>query len=149
MPAELKSPKKGLTNIKNKDQKCFSWCHFRLINPVKTHPERITWEDKKHVNYLDYDRVEFPLPEKGLSKIGKKNNICIKVFCYENKLTFPIYILDQKFENWMDLLLVTNGDKSHYVYVKDFDRYMFHKTNNKNKKYFCKICFSVLVVKMH
>ena len=149
MPAELKSPKQGITNIKNKDQKCFLWCHVRLINPVKTHPERITREDKKHVNYLDYDRVEFPLPEKGLSKIGKKNNICIKVFCYENKLTFPIYLLDQKFENWMDLLLVTNGDKSHYVYVKDFDRYMFHKTNNKNKKYFCKICFSVLVVKMY
>ena len=40
----------------------------------------------------------------------------------------------------MDLLLVTYGDKSHYVYIKDFDRFMFHKTKNKNKKYFCKSC---------
>ena len=40
----------------------------------------------------------------------------------------------------MDLLLVTDGDKSHYVYIKDFDRFMFHKTKNKNKKYFCKSC---------
>ena len=38
----------------------------------------------------------------------------------------------------MDLLLVTDGNKSHYVYIKDFDKFMFLKTKNKNKKYFCK-----------
>ena len=37
-------------------------------------------------------------------------------------------------------LLVIDGVKSHYVYIKDFDRFMFHKTKNKNKKYFCKSC---------
>ena len=40
----------------------------------------------------------------------------------------------------MDLLLVTDGDKSHYDYIKDFDKFMFHKTKNKNKKCFCKSC---------
>ena len=25
-----------------------------------------------------------------------------------------------------------------YVHIKNFDRLMFHKTKNKNKKYFCK-----------
>ena len=40
----------------------------------------------------------------------------------------------------MDLLLVTDGDKLHYVYIKDLDRFIFHKTKNKNKKYFCKSC---------
>ena len=62
------------------------------------------------------------------------------VFCYENKLTFPIYISSQKFENSKDLLLIIDGDKSHYVYIRDFNRFMFHKTKNKNKKYFCKSC---------
>ena len=62
------------------------------------------------------------------------------MFYYENKLTFPIYVSDQKFENSMDLLLVIDENKSHYVYIKDFDRFMFHKTKNKNKKYFCKSC---------
>ena len=52
----------------------------------------------------------------------------------------PIYISDQKFKNSMDLLLVIDENKSHYVYIKDFDRFMFHKTKNKNKKYFCKSC---------
>ena len=41
LPVELKSPRKGLINIKNKDKKCFLWCHVRHINPSKEHPERI------------------------------------------------------------------------------------------------------------
>ena len=53
---------------------------------------------------------------------------------------FPIFVSNQKFENSMDLLLIADGDKSHYVYIKDFDRFMFHKTKNKNKKYFCRSC---------
>ena len=40
----------------------------------------------------------------------------------------------------MDLLQILDGDKSHYVYIKDFERFMFHKAKNKNKKYFCKSC---------
>ena len=40
----------------------------------------------------------------------------------------------------MNLLLIFDGDKSHYVYIKDFDRFIFHETKNKNKKYFCKSC---------
>ena len=62
------------------------------------------------------------------------------MFCYENKVTFPIYISDQNFENSMDLLPVTDGNKSHYVYIKDFDRFMFYKTKNKNKKWLCRSC---------
>ena len=42
----------------------FLWCHFRHINPVKIHPERITRKDKKLVNDLNYDGVEFHAGEK-------------------------------------------------------------------------------------
>ena len=62
------------------------------------------------------------------------------MFCYEGKLVFPIYISDQEFETSMDLLLAINENKSHYVYIKDFKRFVFHKTKNKNKKYFRKSC---------
>ena len=41
LPIELRNPKKGLINIKNKDQKCFLWCHVRHINPSKEQPEGI------------------------------------------------------------------------------------------------------------
>ena len=69
-----------------------------------------------------------------------KNKICINVFCYDNKLTHPVYLSDQKFNDNMDLLFISDECKSHHVYIKDFDRFMFSKTKNKNKKYFCKCC---------
>ena len=39
----------------------------------------------------------------------------------------------------MDLLLISDENKSHYVHIKDFDRFMCNK-KNKNKKYFSKCC---------
>ena len=40
----------------------------------------------------------------------------------------------------MDLLLLIDYDKSHDVYIKGFNIFMFYKTKNKNKKWFCKSC---------
>ena len=86
LPVELRNQTKGLINIKNKDQKCFLWCHVRHINSPKEHPERIrkidkklvkhithlekiTEEDKEFISDFDYDGIEFPLQEKVFSKI--------------------------------------------------------------------------------
>ena len=62
------------------------------------------------------------------------------MFGYENSLVLPVYISDQKFKDSMDLLLLIDNDKSRYVYMKDFNRFMFHKAKSKNKKWFCKSC---------
>ena len=66
---ELKSPGKGLINIKNKDQKGFFWCHVRHINPSKEHPERILKNDKKIAEKLNYDGIEFLYKKKILTKL--------------------------------------------------------------------------------
>ena len=134
LPAELRTQRKGIINIKNKDKKSFLWCHVRHINPSKGHPERISKNDKKVIEKLDYDGIEFPVQEKDFNKITVKNNICLNVFGYENGLVFPIYVSDQKFEDLMDLLLLINDGKSHNVYIKDFDRFIFHKTKNKKER---------------
>ena len=62
------------------------------------------------------------------------------MFGYKKELVFPIYVSDQTFENSMDLLLLINDDKSHNVYIKDFNTFMFHETKSKNKKWFCRSC---------
>ena len=92
------------------------------------------------------------MQEKDFSKIEMRNNICINVLGCEDELVFPIYVSDQKFEDSMDLLLSNDDDKSHYVYIKDFDRFMFHKTNKKKQKKkkngSVKLVYSVLVAKL-
>ena len=140
LPTELRSPKKGLINIKNEDQKCFLWCHVRYINPSKEHPGRIKKIDKKIAKKLNFDEIEFPVKEKDFNKIEVKNYISINVSGNENNLIFPIYISDKKFEGSMDILLLIEHDKSHYVYIKNFNRFLFHKTKNKNKKWYCRSC---------
>ena len=93
------------------------------------------------INDLDYKGIEFPVPKEDFSRIEKKqNNICINLFCYENKLTYPVYVSDQEFKNRMDLLLISDENKSHYVYIKNFNRFMCNKTKCKNKKQFCRYC---------
>ena len=37
----------------------FFMVHVRHINPVKIHPEKITWDDKNLANNLNYDDVGF------------------------------------------------------------------------------------------
>ena len=64
LPAELRSSKKGLINIKDNDQKCFLWCHVSHINPVQVHPKKMTQTDKELANDLDYDGVKLPVREK-------------------------------------------------------------------------------------
>ena len=132
-PDKFKNPMKGLINIKNNGNKCFFffWCHIRHLNLVKTHPERITKEDQNMINDLNYEEIKFPLSKKYYCRIERQSNICINVFCYENGLTYPVYISDQKFHNSMDLLLISDKNKSHYVHIKDFDRFMCNKTKNK------------------
>ena len=88
------------------------------------------------VNDLDYKSIEFPVSKKYYSRIEQKNNIFINVFCCENGLTYFVQESNEKFKNCMDLLMITKENKSHYVYIKDFSRFVCNKTKNKNKKHF-------------
>ena len=69
------------------------------------------------------------MQEKDFSQTEMKNYICINVFSYEDELVFPVYVSDQKFEASIDFLLLNDDDKSHYMYIKDFDRFV-----SQNKK---------------
>ena len=140
--------KKSKERIKNNNQKCVIWCHARHINPVKICPEIITQKNKNLVNDLDYRKIKFPVWKEDFSKIETKNDICINVFYDENKLTFEIYLSDQKFENPMDLLLI-KMKTSHIMCISKIGRCTFHKTKSKKKENtFANVSCSVLVLTM-
>ena len=69
LPVELKSPRKGLINIKNKDEKCFLWCHVRHINPSKEYPERIKKMTKKLLKNLIIMELSFLYKKKILTRL--------------------------------------------------------------------------------
>ena len=126
LPGELRNPKKGLINLRNKDNTCFMWCHVRHLNPVSDNASRIKRADRKIASALDYDGVEFPVKVKDVGVIEDKNEICINVFSYEDKIVCPVYVSKKKYGDCMNFLMIHEDNKSHYVYVKDFNRLMFN-----------------------
>ena len=137
---KLKHPMKGLINIKNNDNKCFLWCHVRYLNLVDKNSSRISKIDKKIADTLDYSDINFPVSEKDYSKTEDKNSININVFSYDDSVIHPICISNKIFSDHMNLLMIHEENMSHYVYIKYFNRLMFNKTKNKNKKHFCMLC---------
>ena len=140
LPTELRNPKKGLINIKNKDDECFRWCHIRHSNPQEKNPQRIKKEDKQSIEGLNCEGIEFPVSQKHYDKVEKQNSIRINVFGYENGQPFPIHISKETFEDQMNLLLITEDEKKHYVLIKDFNAFMYNQTKHKEKKHFCMFC---------
>ena len=140
LPYELRNSAKGLINMKNEDNECFRWCHIRHLNPQYKDPQRIKKVDKPYVEKLDYSGIEFPVTIKQFNKIEKQNSININVFGYEDKQPYPIYVSKEKYEDHMELVLVTKDENKHYVLIKDFNKFMYNQTKHKERKHFCMYC---------
>ena len=140
LPNELKHSAKGLINMKNEDNECFRWCHIRHLNPQDKYPQRIKKSDKAFIENLNYSGIEFPVTTKQYNKIEKQNEININVFGYENKQKYPIYVSKEKYEDCMNLLLITENENKHYVLIKDFNKFMYNQTKHKERKHFCMHC---------
>ena len=72
LPTNLRNPKKGLINIKNKDNECFRWCHIRHLNPQKKDPQIIKKDDKQFIGELNYKGIEFPVSQNSTTKLRNK-----------------------------------------------------------------------------
>ena len=140
LPAKLGNSRKGLINLKNEDNECFRWCHTRHLNPQMKDPQRIKKDDKKKVNELNYDGVEFPVSQRHYNKVEKQNSIRINVFGYEDGPPFPINISKETFEDQMNLLLIAKDEKKHYVLIKDFNAFMYNQSKHRERKHFCMYC---------
>ena len=135
LPQELRNTSKKLIIIKNNDTECFRWCHIRHLNPQERNKIY-----KEYIQNLDYAGIEFPVTIKQITKIETQNKININVFGYEKKQPFPIYILKEKYDDHMNLLLITENENKHYVLIKDFNKFMYNQTKDKERKHFCMHC---------
>ena len=82
--------------------------------------KRINKQDKKidaNLNYLD---IAFPLDINYYEKIEDRFQMQVNVFGYENKV-YPLYISKKSYNETLNLLLIIEKDKSHYVFIKDFN----------------------------
>ena len=69
------------------------------------------------------------------------------MFCYENGLVYPVYVSDQDFRDCMDLLLITEEGRSHYVYIKSLTDSYAIRQSVKIKNTFVDTVYNTLLVK--
>ena len=103
-----------------------------MLNLQERNSQRITKQDKEIAKTLDYSGIEFPIKEKDYPLIEQRFSINLNVFYY-NKRVFPFYISDKNNEQVLNVLLISNDEKSHYVFIKDFNSLMYQKTRHRGK----------------
>ena len=133
---------KGLINLKDKDNECFKCCHVRFIDPQTKNPKRIKKQDKKVAETIDYRGINFPVKARDYELVEES------AFGYENKV-FTLYVSKKCNEQELNVLLISNEEKSHYIFIKDFNRLMYSevKTKNQHKKHFHILCLQNFTTK--
>ena len=109
---------------------------------------RIAKKDREITKELNYSGVDFLVSKKDYSKILVLNKISINVFCYENKVVHPVYLVDQCFNDSMNLLLISNGFTSHYCILNILTDLCLTKLKIKIRYIFVRVVYCVLAVKL-
>ena len=151
LPKELKN-KNAIINMKNEDDKCFMWSILRALNPKDNHPERIDKDLKSKEHTLNMEGINYPVELKDIKRFEKQNpDISISVLGYsKDERVYSLKISDYTKYKKEDerkynivLLLIKNGDNSHYCLVKNLSALLTSQVNSrKGKFYFCLNCLN-------
>ena len=130
--------KKAVLNIQNKDDKCILWSILAHLHPVG-------WGQNayKVAKYRQYEHelnmagVAYPTPIKDVRKIESQNDLSINVFGYDDTDgVYPLYITRKVCETHINLLLITDEDKSQYCLIRNFSWFITHRSKKPCKTTF-------------
>ena len=98
---------------------------------------------------LNFDGINAPTPLDQVKRVEKHNNLAINVFGYENNSIVYYRMSKQPGDiSRKNILLILKEDtsaegdvgiKTHYVWIKDFNRLLFDQTKNEHRKHFCEM----------
>ena len=132
--------KKAIVNVKNEDNKCLKWALLSCLHPAKKDPQRVN----KYMQFkgLRFTGVDFPVPLSQMPKVERLNNLAINVFGYSKQAgVHPLYLTKAHTgtRDPINLLLITEvkdgQTKSHYSWIKDFNRLSQDQTRHKERKH--------------
>ena len=145
LPEALKN-KKAIINMKNQDEECFKWCVLRALNPKDIHPERVDKDLKSKQDTINIKGIRYPVNFRDIDRFESQNpEISITILGYnKDERVYPLKV--SKYtgcEHDIVLLLLKDGEKSHYCLVKNLSALMASQINNrKSSRHFCLNCFN-------
>ena len=138
LPDRLKA-KRAIINVKNDDDKCFVYSAIAGIDRrTHSHPNKAS-NYFDIVETLNLSGLVFPLPLSQISTFEKQNNISVNVFGYQNEV-FPLRITKERGLLHVNLLLITEGNNSHYCLIKSLSRLLSQHIKHNGKSYYCNYC---------
>ncbi|PFX27766.1 hypothetical protein AWC38_SpisGene7512 [Stylophora pistillata] len=141
---EVLANKMAITKMKNNDQEYFKWCVTRSLHPVTSHPERIAKILRKQSEKLCFNGLKFPLSLRDIDKFEKLNpTLRVNARGSESKI-YPSRVSENKTLalQEINLLLISDDEKSHYCLINDMSRLLSSQKSNKNKNFFCLRCLN-------
>ena len=140
LPPYLKN-KQAIINMKNKDNKCFKWCVLRALNLKDRDNERIDNNLKSKQDTINMKGIGYPVDFRGIDRFESQNpDISITILGY-NEIDRVYPLKNSKYterKNNIVLLLIKDGENSHYCYVKNLSALMTSQINTyKNTRHFC------------
>ena len=145
LPAFLKN-KKAIINMKNQDDKCFMWCILRALNPKDTNPDRIDKDLKSKQDTLNMKGILYPVSLRDIDRFESLNpTISVTVLGYdETDKVYPLRVSDYTgCEHDIILLLIKDGENSHYCLVNNISALLATQINNhKGARHFCLRCLN-------
>ena len=141
LPAEIQN-KKATVNLKNDGDRCFIYCLGRALdsNPEKNHLDRVSTHLKNVCETLGLNTIKTPVNIQDLPKIEKQFNVSINIYGHLNSDIYPIHSTYSTATKHIDLLVTSNSETNHYVWIKNFNRLCYNVNKHARKKYFCKHC---------
>ena len=145
LPPALKN-KNAIINMKNQDEECFKWCVLRALNPKNKNAERVDKDLKSKVETLNMQGMRYPVNFRDIDRFEQQNpEISITVLGYnQDERVFLLKI--SKYtgcEHDIVLLLIKDGEKSHYCLVKNISALLASQINNhKGTSHICLNCIN-------
>ena len=144
LPSVIRN-KHACVNVKNyHDDECLVWSILSAIFPVdRNHKPNDVKHYIPHKNKLNWEGIEYPAEIDQIKKFEKQNpKYGINVFILEkkNEIT-PRLICKDRERIIINLLLIADNDKKHYVWIKDFSRLVSSAVSkDSHKLHWCYNC---------
>ena len=154
----INSPKwlkdeKSTINPKNNDHKCFQYALTLALNlnNIDNHLEKIS-KIRPFIDQYNWKDIDFPAMSKDWKKLELNNNEIALNILYAPHNTKKINIAYKSKHNLtrekqVILLMISNGEKWHYLTVKNISGLLRRITSNHKEDFYCLNCFHAYFTK--
>ena len=144
-PKWLKN-KKSTINPKNNDDKCFQYAVTLALNldKIKKDPQRVS-KIKPFIEKYNWEDIDFPSTSKDWKKFECNHEVALNILCvsYNTKKINIAYKSKNNLthKRQIILLMISDGQKWHYLVVKNLSGLLRGITSNHKEDFYCLNCF--------